>query len=103
MSWSRTSRHERGYGTEWSHTRKRILERDKGLCQPCKRKGKYRPAKAVDHITAKSQGGTDDDGNLEATCTPCHRDKTSRESADAQGRTYRHRPQVGVDGWPRED
>lgn len=103
MAWSRTSRHERGYSSEWDRTRKRILARDKGLCQPCKRKGKYRPAKSVDHIKPKSQSGTDDDGNLESTCAPCHSAKTQRESAEAQGRTYRHRPRVGLDGWPRED
>lgn len=103
MAWSRTSRHKRGYGAEWRHTRKHIIERDKGLCQPCKRKGRYHPGTEVDHIIPKAKGGTDDDANLELICTEAHQAKTQRESAEAQGRTYRHRPRVGADGWPKED
>jgi HNH endonuclease. len=36
-------------------------------------------AKHVDHIIPKSQGGTDDDGNLQSLCAACHRAKTARE------------------------
>jgi hypothetical protein len=35
----RGNRHERGYGSEWTRLRIRILKRDCGLCQPCLRAG----------------------------------------------------------------
>jgi 5-methylcytosine-specific restriction protein A len=36
-------------------------------------------ATEVDHIVPKSQGGTDDDDNLQAICSPCHKTKTGSE------------------------
>ena len=94
MAWSRTSRHERGYGASWDRLRKAILQRDRRLCQPCKRKGRVTQANAVDHIKPKAKGGTDDTENLEAICDPCHADKGLRD----QGK--RVRPTTGADGWP---
>jgi 5-methylcytosine-specific restriction enzyme A len=82
----RRSRHERGYGTAWDKIRKRAMDRDLWLCQPCKRKGRDTPAKECDHITPKSKGGKDQLHNLQAICTACHRDKTQQEAAEAQGR-----------------
>ena len=87
-TWSdplRKSRHERGYGTEWDKTRKRILSRDKGLCQVCLAKGLYTPAKEVDHILPKAEGGSDDDANLQAICRPCHQVKTAAEARQGRG------------------
>ena len=81
----RGSRHERGYGTDWDKQRKRILRRDKGLCQVDLAAGRYRPAKEVDHIIPKSQGGTDDDSNLQSICHECHQAKTAREAAAGRG------------------
>lgn len=103
MAWSRKSRHDRGYGPEWDRTRKRILERDSRLCQPCLRQDVLQPAKEVDHVRPKAEGGTDDDNNLQAICGPCHRRKTAEESARALGHR-RPRRTVGTDanGWPRE-
>lgn len=94
MAWSRTSRQSRGYGAAWERLRKRILARDKGLCQPCLRKSIYTLAAAVDHIKPKAKGGTDAEDNLEATCTPCHTAKTTRDSGG------RPRQRIGADGWP---
>lgn len=73
------SRHERGYGSKWTLIRKRILNRDKHLCQACLREGRAITATTVDHIKPKSHGGTDNDANLEGLCWPCHRAKTARE------------------------
>ena len=70
---------ERGYGAEWRKLRARVLSRDKGLCQVCLKSGKYTPAKEVDHIVPKSQGGTDDINQLQAICVSCHRAKTASE------------------------
>jgi 5-methylcytosine-specific restriction protein A len=81
----RGSRHARGYGTAWDKLRKLILSRDKGLCQVCLAAGKYRPAKHVDHITAKAFGGLDEPDNLQAICPACHAEKTAAEAASGRG------------------
>jgi 5-methylcytosine-specific restriction protein A len=75
----RGNRHQRGYGTEWEHKRKRILARDEGLCVPCRKEGIITLAREVDHIVAKARGGSDDDDNLQSICRPCHKTKTARE------------------------
>ena len=76
----RGSRQSRGYGKEWEATRKRILSRDKGLCQVCLQSKHYRPARQVDHKVPKFEGGTDDDDNLQAICESCHQAKTQAEA-----------------------
>lgn len=89
----RGSRHERGYGTEWDKKRKSILRRDKGLCQPCLKTGRPKPAKQVDHITNKAeaqlkgwtQAQIDDDSNLQSICNECHQAKTAEEARRARG------------------
>lgn len=81
---SRGSSHERGYGWQWQQLRKRILARDRGLCQQCLKAGKYRPARDVDHIVHKANGGTDDDSNLQSLCSACHKAKTAAEARHAQ-------------------
>lgn len=88
---ARGSRHERGYGTDWVKRRERILQRDCGLCQECKRQGRLKavgdkPYSAyVDHIIPKFEGGTDDDSNLETLCRTCHTEKTNREKNRGRG------------------
>ena len=94
--WGNASRHARGYGKEWDKIRRRILVRDKHLCQPCLRKGVVSPATSVDHITPKAQGGTDDPNNLQSICPAC------REAKDAvdRGKPLRTKVTIGEDGWP---
>ena len=96
MSWSNDSRHKRGYGAAWDKKRKAILERDKHLCQTCKRRTKIMIGNQVDHIKPKAKGGTDDAANLEAICDPCHKAKTARDN----GKEYRPKRTTGTDGWP---
>lgn len=96
MGWSSASRHKRGYGTAWEKLRKRILARDKHLCQPCKRANRIKAGNHVDHIKPKAKGGTDDEGNLEVICHCCHQDKTIREN----GGIPRPKHPIGLDGWP---
>ncbi len=43
------------------------------------------PATEVDHIVNVESGGTDDDSNLEAICSPCHKAKTAREAQAGRG------------------
>lgn len=73
------SRQERGYGRPWEIIRKRVLQRDKYLCQNHRRQNIAKKATSVDHIIPKAHGGTDDDSNLESLCWECHRAKTARE------------------------
>lgn len=60
----------------------------------CKAKGIIAAATVPDHIKALSNGGTDDDSNIQCLCGPCHDQKT----AEDLGR--RVRPAIGLDGWP---
>lgn len=53
------SRHERGYGRPWEIRRARVLQRDKHLCQNCRRHGIATKATSVDHVIPKAHGGTD--------------------------------------------
>lgn len=90
----RSSRHERGYGTAWVKLRQAVLRRDSHLCQVCLKIGRPKPARDVDHIRPKANGGTDDMANLQAICSECHAAKTARDS----GRSPK--PRIGLDGWP---
>lgn len=67
-------------GRPWRRKRDAVLQRDRYLCQPCKRKGMVTPATEVDHIINREAGGTDADANLEAICSTCHKAKTHAES-----------------------
>jgi 5-methylcytosine-specific restriction enzyme A len=96
----RGTRHERGYGAAWDRLRKSILRRDLYLCQPCERIGRTTPAREVDHIIPKANGGTDDDTNLQAICKAHHLEKTQAEAKQAQ-HGYVKRV-IGLDGWPVE-
>lgn len=60
--------------------RRRIRERDCGLCQECKRQGRTTIGHPVDHIVPLWAGGSDDDTNKETLCTPCHDAKSAREA-----------------------
>lgn len=97
MAWSRTSRHARGYGAAWDKLRVFVLRRDKGLCQPCLKRGRTELATEVDHIIPKAKGGTDDEANCQAICRACHADKTTLESGG------RPRATIGADGWPVQE
>lgn len=78
----RGSRHERGYDAAWVRRRARILKRDAGICQHCKREhGFVHAGTEVDHIVPKAEGGSDDDANLQTICRDAHRAKTAAEAA----------------------
>jgi 5-methylcytosine-specific restriction protein A len=92
------SRHERGYGAAWVKLRESILRRDNYLCQACLTTGRPTEATHVDHITPKAKGGSDDEGNLQSLCKPCHEAKTTAEAAEAQGRTVKDRATFDATG-----
>ena len=103
--WGSKSRHERGYGLEWTRLRKQVIERDKGLCQICLEKGIVHLGKDVDHKVSKaraaqlgwSKAQTEALSNLWYICRAEHLKKTEEE----QGKTKRPpKPTIGADGWP---
>lgn len=77
---------ERGYGYAWRRIRSIVMKRDNYLCKPCSLKGIATPATAVDHITNKADGGTDELSNLQAICDQCHDIKTLAEAAAGRNR-----------------
>lgn len=93
----RGTRQQRGYGAGWEAKRLRVFERDKWLCQACKRRGVITPvgdkpySAWCDHIVPKAEGGSDDDENLETLCRACERVKTGR---DKNRRRSQHRAAV---------
>lgn len=95
---------ERGYGAKWRKIRVHAMRRDNWLCQPCQREGRITPATECDHIKPKAQGGMDSMDNLQAICNMCHRAKTTREAAEAQGRRVVDRLAFDHEGrpmWPK--
>lgn len=51
----------------------------------CEMEGCHRPSTEVHHRVAVQDGGSDDEANLIATCTPCHASETAREIRDRGG------------------
>ncbi len=72
----RPTRQELGYGAEWQRIRARHLQQEP-YCVVCLSLGIIKDATIVDHIVAKSRGGTDDDGNLQSLCPKHHNRKTN--------------------------
>lgn len=105
MVWGTKSRQERGYGAAWERLRKKVIERDKGLCQICLAKGIVHPGKDVDHKVSKARAKqlgwtkeqTEAMSNLWYICRDEHLKKTEEE----QGKTkHAPKPRIGPDGWP---
>jgi 5-methylcytosine-specific restriction protein A len=105
MVWGERSATERGYGWEWQKVRRRILERDRHICQcPDCKGGEIRvtPATHVDHIVSKAEwkrrhgnlDGVDAESNLRAINKDCHERKSTLEKG--------HQPRYGCDinGFP---
>jgi 5-methylcytosine-specific restriction protein A len=85
MSWGT----QRTSSARWKKLRLAILERDRWLCQIRGDRCTVR-ADTVDHIVPHFRGGPSVPSNLQAACTPCHRQKTASEAASA--RQTRKRP-----------
>ena len=107
MAWGNASRHDRGYGSEWTKLREEVLRRDKYLCQQCLRDGRVTPLgvkpydHAVDHILPKAKGGTDDLDNLQSLCQElCHRAKSLAEATDGRGAEVKPKTKYDAKGWP---
>lgn len=84
-AWQHSRRNELLGQSGWVQraTRRRILERDRGICYVCHQPG----ADQVDHVIPVTEGGTSSDDNLAAIHDrPCHKNKTSAEAARARAR-----------------
>ncbi len=84
---------ERLRGRAGQRQRQRRLDAEP-LCRSCRAKGVIVPSVVPDHIVALTNGGTDDDENIQCLCKPCHDAKTVQDLG------YRARPTIGLDGWP---
>ena len=83
-------------GRPWRRLVEAVKRRDQYTCQSC---GRVTEDGECDHIVPTSKGGKTELANLQWLCrTPCHRDKTEREAAEAQGHKVKVR--IGPDGWP---
>ena len=89
---NRPSSAKLGYGRRWQRLRKMQLAREP-LCRECDG-----IATQVDHIVPKSEGGTDDQENLQSLCHSCHSRKTAREMrrGPAGGRGVENLPRQGT-------
>lgn len=81
---------------DWNRTRIRIARRDNNLCQlryaGCKRFAPLGQGGETDHIIPVSQGGSDEDANLQHACAHCHAIKTAREANRAKPKRRRTAP-----------
>jgi 5-methylcytosine-specific restriction protein A len=75
---------KRGYGRPWEIRRARILQRDKYLCQNCRRHGIATKATSVDHIIPKARGGTDDDSIWSRCAGPAIERKQQQREPDEE-------------------
>lgn len=74
---------QRGYGARWRRLRKMFLAENPLCADPFgvhAERGETVAASQVDHIVAKSRGGTDDWDNLQSLCRSCHDRKTKLEA-----------------------
>lgn len=77
------------YGSSFRSKASKIkmhLINDWGMfCNRCKHSFPFHRL-TIDHIVPISQGGTNDDDNLQLLCAPCHTDKTKEENRTAAPR-----------------
>ena len=76
---------------EFTTTQKQACyNKQHGKCANC-----GQPGTQYDHIIPLSQGGTSTPNNIQLLCTPCHHNKTQKETAQArkQHATLNHYPQ----------
>lgn len=62
-------------GNEWRALRKRVIERDGGICVYC---GTRPEVPHIDHVTPLSKGDTNDFENLATACPNCNLSKSGK-------------------------
>jgi 5-methylcytosine-specific restriction protein A len=63
---------ERHYMALSAHARRRVRERDHGVCALCGVTGEWE----ADHIIPLAEGGTNELSNYRTLCVPCHKAET---------------------------
>lgn len=76
---------QRTRGSAWVKIRQRVLLRDRGLCVACRAQGLVTVATEVDHIVPLSEGGGDNESNLQSLCKPCHDAKSAEDGERRRG------------------
>jgi 5-methylcytosine-specific restriction protein A len=72
-------------GRRLQAARKRLFEQNP-LCVECDKRGIVRLATQRDHVVALTNGGADDDSNVQGLCDECHEEKSLGERLLAQRR-----------------
>ncbi len=72
-------------GRKLQAARKRLFEANP-LCVECDKRGIVRLATQRDHVVALTNGGADDDSNVQGLCDECHEEKSLGERLLAQRR-----------------
>lgn len=88
VAWEKSVHRASGRGGRpWQRKREAVFKRDHYLCQICLHKGVLTSVElhgircgVCDHRIPLSQGGADDDSNLQTICKACDKDKTAIES-----------------------
>lgn len=73
-----------------------IWERDKGVCQNCKRQLTAGDRWVLEHLRALELGGTNDDENLGVYCEPCADGKTPNDHATAAKAKRQKQRSLGI-------
>lgn len=84
---------------DWPRRRARVLKRDGHRCQLADPARCIGTATEVDHVVARWQGGSHEEDNLRAVCTPCHAHRTAVEANHAK--PQRRRPAQAHPGLAR--
>lgn len=84
---NRLARHPEIYRTaEWRKVRAHVIARANGLCEECKRKGKVKKGRDVDHIVELTDENKHrweiayNPENLQFLCDCCHQHKHNRSN-----------------------
>lgn len=89
MTWDRNS-HTRSVPYRLQQA---CFQRDHWTCQQCGYTGRQTKGDLhADHITPRSQGGTDTLDNLITRCPPCHQPKTQAEARAGKRKHRRPAP-----------
>lgn len=73
-----------------------VWERNKGICQNCKRQLGPADKWVLEHIRALEKGGTNERSNLKVFCEPCAGKKTQRDHAEAAQAKRQKQRSLGI-------
>ena len=68
-------------GRAGQRERQQVLD-EEPFCRECLKQGKQVASDVVDHIIPLAWGGSDDRGNKQGLCDPCHDAKSAAERAE---------------------